>query len=63
MGISMSDLKDHSAFSVVGAFIVTRSSFEYVFATNEEDRNRCITKMIIGACLFEMGSVRNLISD
>jgi hypothetical protein len=57
MGITMSDLKDNSAISVVGGFIITKSSLEYFFADKEEVRTNAIKKLILGACLFEAGKV------
>ncbi len=53
----MSDLKDNSALSVVGAFIITRSSIEYFCANKEENRTSATKKLILGACLFEVGRV------
>jgi hypothetical protein len=49
MGITMSDLKDKSVLGVVGAFLISRSSFDYFFA-NKEDRTNAIKKLI--RCLF-----------
>lgn len=51
----MSDLRDNSALTVVGAFIISRASFEYFFADREETRNNSIKKLVIGAALFEAG--------
>jgi hypothetical protein len=57
MGITMSDLKDQSALGVVGAFLISRSSFEYFFADKEETRTSATKKLILGAVLFEAGRV------
>jgi hypothetical protein len=57
MGITLSDLKDKSAFSVVGSFIITKSSFEYFLSNKEEDRKNAINKLIIGAFLVEGGKL------
>lgn len=57
MGIAMSDLKDQSALSVVGAFLISRSSFEYFFADKEDLRTNATKKLILGACLFEAGRI------
>jgi hypothetical protein len=57
MGIIMSDLNNQSALSVVGAFIISRSSFEYFFADEEDVRNKAIKKLILGAILFETGKM------
>jgi hypothetical protein len=62
MGIAMSDLKDNSALSVVGAFLITQSSFEYFFANKEDVRTSATKKLIIGACLFEAGKALNMLT-
>ncbi len=56
MGIVMSDLKDNSALSVVGGFLITSASFEYFFA-DKEDRAQAIKRLIIGACLYDLGRI------
>jgi hypothetical protein len=62
MGITMSDLKDQSALSVVGAFLISRSSFEYFFADKEEIRTSATKKLILGACLFEAGKIISILA-
>jgi len=62
MGIAMSDLKDNSALSVVGAFLITRSSFEYFFTDKEDVRTNATKKLILGACLFEAGKLLTILT-
>lgn len=57
MGIVMSDLTDQSALCVIGAFLISRSSFEYFFTDREEIRVNATKKMILGAVLFEAGKI------
>jgi len=57
MGIAMSDLKDQSALSVVGAFLISKSSFEYFFADKEDIRTSATKKLILGAVLVEAGRI------
>ena len=57
MGIVPSDLKNNSALCAVGAFIITRTSFDYFFANREEERTNALKKLIIGAFLFEAGKI------
>lgn len=59
MGITHSDLKNTSAFSTVGSFIVSKSSLDYIFSNNNEERRNAIKYMILGAILIEMPNLIN----
>jgi hypothetical protein len=58
-GISSTALKDNNAFCVVGTFIITKSSFDYLFANTRDEKDSVVSRLIIGAMLFEGGKYLN----